>query len=155
VDAWHDRGMDVQRDRDAAGRARQARPRDRLGRPLPYGSAGVEAVSEDPLPPGPTIEAARALLAEGRPFAAHEVFEARWKDAPEDERDLWQGLAQACVGSTHHERGNLVGARRLWERARGRLSAYAAGDGPTYGLDLAAIIACLEDRLREPTEPDS
>ena len=146
--------MEVSRDRDQAGRARQARPRDRLGRPLPYGSAGVEPVSEEPLPPEPTIAAARALLAEGRPFSAHEVFEARWKDAPDAERDLWQGLAQACVGSTHHERGNRTGARRLWERAHGRLSAYATAGGPTYGLDLPAIIACLDDRLREPTEPD-
>ena len=40
-----------ERDRDTAGRARQARPRDRLGRPLPYGSAGVEPVPEEPLPP--------------------------------------------------------------------------------------------------------
>ena len=30
------------RDRDEAGRARQARPRDELGRPLPYGETGVE-----------------------------------------------------------------------------------------------------------------
>ena len=31
------------RDRDGAGRARNARPRDALGRPLPPGSAGVAA----------------------------------------------------------------------------------------------------------------
>ena len=30
----------IERDRDEVGRARQARPRDRLGRPLPYGSPG-------------------------------------------------------------------------------------------------------------------
>lgn len=137
------------RDRDAAGRARQARPRDRLGRPLPYGSVGVEPVSEEPLPPGPTIESARALLAEGRPFSAHEVFEARWKDAPAAERDLWQGLAQLCVGSTHRERGNAVGARRLWGRALGRLTAYRAADQPTYDLDLAALIGWLTARLAE------
>ena len=47
--------MSSDRDRDAQGRARQARPRDELGRPLPYGSAGVEPVSEDPLPPSETI----------------------------------------------------------------------------------------------------
>ncbi|MDN5763447.1 MAG: DUF309 domain-containing protein [Microlunatus sp.] len=142
-------GMNIERDRDRAGRARQARPRDRLGRPLPYGSVGVEPVSEEPLPPGPTIETARALLADGRPFAAHEVFEARWKDAPEAERDLWQGLAQLCVGNTHAERGNTTGAGRLWERAGGRLSAYAATSGPAYGLDLRMIIVWVEDRVRE------
>jgi hypothetical protein len=142
-------GMDTDRDRDAAGRARQARPRDRLGRPLAYGNVGVEPVSEDPLPPGPTIEVARALLAEGRPFSAHEVFEARWKDAPTGERDLWQGLAQLCVGSTHRERGNGRGARTLWQRALGRLTTYAATDQPTYGLDLGAITEWLTRRLAE------
>src|SRR5512132_3286850 len=47
--------MTSDRDRDDQGRARQARPRDRLGQPLPYGSAGVEPVSEDALPPEETI----------------------------------------------------------------------------------------------------
>ena len=148
-------GMDAGRDRDAAGRARQARPRDRLGRPLPYGSVGVEPVSEDPLPPGPTIEAARTLLAQGRPFSAHEVFEARWKDAPTGERDLWQGLAQLCVGSTHRERGNVPGARTLWQRALGRLRAYASGDQPAYGLDLDALTGWLRQQLAELDDPSA
>jgi hypothetical protein len=78
-----------ERDRDASGRARQARPRDRLGRPLPYGSVGVEPVPEDPLPPVPTIASAHELLADGRPFSAHEVYEARWKAGPAAERELW------------------------------------------------------------------
>lgn len=144
--------MDLDRDRDAEGRARQARPRDRLGRPLAYGSVGVEPVSEDPLPPLPTIEAARRLLAEGRPFSAHEVFEARWKDAPQSERDLWQGLAQLCVGSTHRERGNVRGAVTLWRRALGRLTSYAATGAPTYGLDLPALTGWLDEQLAHATE---
>ena len=147
--------MGIDRDRDAEGRARQGRPRDRLGRPLPYGSVGVEPVSEDPLPPGPTIEAARALLGQGRAFSAHEVFEARWKDAPAAERDLWQGLAQLCVGSTHRERGNAKGARTLWTRARSRLGAYAATGGPTYGLDLAALVGWLDERRAEMSAESS
>ncbi|MEJ7757523.1 MAG: DUF309 domain-containing protein [Nocardioidaceae bacterium] len=94
------------RDRDADGRAHQSRPRDALGRPLPYGSTGVEPISEDPLPPLQTVDVARGLLAAGRPFSAHEVFEARWKAGPAAERDLWQGLAQICVALTHAARGN-------------------------------------------------
>ena len=47
------------RDRDSDGRARQARPRDELGRPLPYDAAGVEPVSEEPLPPDETVAYAR------------------------------------------------------------------------------------------------
>ena len=83
------------------------------------------------------VEALDELLDQGRPFSAHEVFEARWKDAPEAEHDLWQGLAQLCVGLTHALRGNATGAGRLLERGNGRLERYAAAGGPTYGLDLA------------------
>jgi uncharacterized protein len=138
------------RDRDPQGRARQARPRDRLGRPLPYGSVGVEPVSEEPLPPSATIAYAHELLGEGRPFSAHEVYEARWKAGPESERELWQGLAQLCVGITHAERGNKIGARRLIGRARRRLETYAATDGPVYGLDLNHIIDWIRARELEP-----
>lgn len=134
------------RDRDAQGRARQARPRDKLGRPLPYGSAGVEPVSEDPLPPSETISYAHELLDQGRPFAAHEVYEARWKSGPDAERDLWQGLAQLCVGITHAERGNRTGALRLIGRARGRLERYAQTGQPNYGLPLADIIGWIRNR---------
>jgi hypothetical protein len=133
------------RDRDAAGRARQERPRDALGRPLPYGSAGVEPVSEEPLPPLKTLDLARSLVQEGRPFAAHEVLEARWKAGPDEERDLWQGLAQICVGLTHAARGNSVGAVRLLERGAARLQEYGAGDGSTYGLDLSAVVTCARE----------
>ena len=124
------------RDRDASGRAQQARPRDALGRPLPYGSVGVEPVSDEPLPPLDTIAAATRLLQQGRPFSAHEVFEARWKACPDAERDLWQGLAQLCVAITHARRGNRSGARRLADRGAGRLRDYARSNGPQYGLDL-------------------
>ena len=139
-----------ERDRDLQGRARQARPRDRLGRPLPYGEVGVEPVPEEPLPPLATISHARELLAEGRPFSAHEVYEARWKAGPDSERELWQGLAQLCVGITHAERGNRIGALRLIGRARRRLETYAATNGPVYGLDLGHIIEWIRDREREP-----
>jgi hypothetical protein len=138
-----------ERDRDPEGRARQARPRDELGRPLPYGATGVEPVSEDPLPPDETIAAARRLLEDGRPFSAHEVLEARWKHCPPHERELWQGLAQLCVGLTHHLRGNDVGGRRLVERGSGRVESYAATPGPTYGLDLAGLVACARARVAE------
>jgi uncharacterized protein len=134
------------RDRDGKGRARQARPRDKLGRPLPYGSAGVEPVSEEPLPPSETIRYAHELLDQGRPFSAHEVYEARWKSGPDAERDLWQGLAQLCVGITHAERGNRTGALRLIGRARGRLERYAQTGQPSYGLPLADIIGWIRNR---------
>lgn len=136
------------RDRDTSGRPRQQRPRDTLGRPLPYGSPGVEPVSEDPLPPLETLETARRLVEQGRPFSAHEVLEARWKAGPETERDLWQGLAQVCVGLTHAARGNSAGAVTLLERGVGRLEEYARGTGSTYGVDLAQVVACARRQVQ-------
>lgn len=143
--------MTHDRDRDAGGRARQARPRDALGRPLPYGAEGVEPVPEEALPPYETVETARALVEQGRPFAAHEVLEARWKASPPQERDLWQGLAQVCVALTHQARGNEVGAGRLAQRAASRLEAYRATEGPTYGVDLEATLACTGRLVRDVT----
>lgn len=128
------------RDRDTGGRARQARPRDALGRPLPYGAEGVEPVSEEPLPPEATLAAARELVGAGRPFSAHEVLEARWKAGPTEERDLWQGLAQVCVAMTHAARGNQVGADRLFARAAERLDAFAATGRPAYGVELDSVV---------------
>jgi hypothetical protein len=110
----------------------------------------VEPVSEEPLPPLETITAAHSLLRAGRPFSAHEVFEARWKDAPQAERDMWQGLAQLCVGLTHALRGNPTGAHRLLSRGAGRLQAYEATGGPTYGLDLAEVRQWFTDRIEAP-----
>lgn len=125
------------RGRDADGRPRQQRPRDALGRPLPFGSPGVEPVPEEPLPPLQALALARSLVARGRAFGAHEVLEARWKASPPGERDFWQGLAQLCVALTHQARGNAVGARSLFERAEWRLADYR---GETYGVDVAAAV---------------
>jgi hypothetical protein len=86
------------------------------------------------------------LLAEGRPFHAHEVFEAAWKTGPEAERDLWQGLAQIAVGLTHARRGNVRGAVALLRRGTRRVSDYAgAGDARRYGIDPGFVASRAED----------
>lgn len=139
------------RDRDAAGRARNSRPRDGLGRPLPHGSEGVERVPDDlVLPPGESLAEAQRLLDACRPFHAHEVLEGTWKAAPAGERDLWQGLAQLAVGVTHRGRGNAVGAARLLRRGAGRIEAYA--ERPPYGLDVAGIVRTARGLADDPAD---
>ena len=126
------------RDRDAEGRARNARPRDALGRPLPYGAAGEERAPEGVVrPPGVALAEAQALLDAGRPFHAHEVLEDAWKSAPEDERQLWRGLAQLAVGLTHAARGNARGAVTLLERGATNIEVYAAA--PPHGIAVADL----------------
>jgi uncharacterized membrane-anchored protein len=112
------------------------RARDAFGRPVPADSpTAVEPVAEEPLPPYDAVALARDLLGRGRPFSAHEVLEASWKAAPDAERDLWQGLAQLCVGLTHLQRGNRVGAARLLRRGAGRL----AGRPAAYGIEVPRV----------------
>src|ERR1700727_3679848 len=114
------------RDRDPAGRPRNARARDWLGRPLSRGQAGADRVPEDlSLPPAEALALAQDLLDSGRPFHAHEVLEASWKQAPEPERELWRGLAQVAVGLTHAQRGNARGAVALLRRGAERVAGYA------------------------------
>jgi len=153
----------VRRDRDPAGRPRNARPRDALGRPLGRAGAGGEAegggearIPDDLALAGPEVaRLADQLLRAGRPFHAHEVLEAAWKTGPADERDLWQGLAQVAVGLTHALRGNARGATALLRRGSQRARAYQgtyqdrtgspSGPGRPYGIDLAAFLAASDD----------
>ncbi len=143
------------RDRDPAGRPRNARPRDALGRPLDRSApeADQARVPDDLTITGP--EAARLadqLLREGRPFHAHEVLEAAWKSAPPCERDLWQGLAQIAVGLTHARRGNANGAAALLRRGAQRIRSHqdrpgpgASGQDHPYGMDIPAVLASADD----------
>jgi Uncharacterized conserved protein len=140
----------VVRDRDAAGRPRNARPRDALGRPLPHGAKGVERVPDDYAPSAEeAVAAAYGYLASERPFHAHEVLEARWKCGPADERDLWQGLAQICVGLTHLQRGNTTGAAALLRRGADRVAAY--GSREPYGMDLAEAVDVARGIAADPS----
>ncbi|MET9439056.1 DUF309 domain-containing protein [Streptomyces sp. NPDC006551] len=149
------------RDRDEEGRARSARPRDGLGRPLPYGTEGVPRAPEGVTrTPAQTLAEAQRLLDEGMPFHAHEVFEDAWKTGPAEERDLWQGLAQLAVGLTHAARGNARGGARLLRRGADRITAPPpASQARSYGLDvdgLARWARELADRTdREDRVPDA
>lgn len=134
------------RDRDPQGRARNARPRDQLGRPLPRGAEGVARIPDNVvLPPYQALAEAQRLLDDGMPFHAHEILEGTWKSAPDHERDLWQGLAQLAVGLTHVLRGNRKGATTLVTRGRSRIARYAAA--PPYGIDVAGLLEWSDQLL--------
>ena len=133
------------RDRDSAGRPRNARPRDELGRPLGRGAAGEAPPPDEPaLAPDAALDLAQQLIDSGRAFRAHEVLEASWKAAPPDERDLWQGLAQVAVGLTHAQRGNARGAAALLRRGGQRVASYAGGP-PPHGVEAAQVASFAAD----------
>lgn len=118
------------------------RPRDRLGRPLPWDSG-------DAFPgiaPHPDISAddawrlAMQYLDDDLPFHAHEVFEQRWRCCPTDERALWQGLAQWAAALTHEKRGNAVGADAVARKAEAT-------------LDQATLDQAMPDHAKAGDEP--
>lgn len=139
------------RDRDVAGRARNARPRDSLGRPLARRAHGVGPINEERVrSSADTLQEAQYLLEVGRPFQAHEVLELRWKRCSPGEQDLWQALAQLAVAVTHTMRENYTGARSLLRRSQTGLTRYQ-GPVPT-GLDLADLLEWIEDAVTEVEE---
>jgi hypothetical protein len=131
---------DPERDRDERGRARNARPRDRLGRPLPREQAGVAVWPEGTArTASESLTVAQSQLDRGWPFQAHEVLEAAWKSAPESERPLWQGLAQLAVGVTHAARGNPRGAAALLRRGRDAIEPYC--DTAPHDVDVSGLLS--------------
>lgn len=128
------------------------RPRDRLGRPLPY-----DADPATVAPPVPDITGlsddevwslALAYLDDGMPFHAHEVFEERWRTTTGPEKDAWRALAQWGAALTHAARGNDVGARRLAERA---VTTLADAHAVPAAIDVARVTAsCTEVRVLGP-----
>ena len=156
-----------ERDRDESGRPRNERPRDALGRPLPQGSQGVPRIPDDlELPPAETLTFAQDLLDRGLAFNAHEVLEAAWKNGKDDEKKLWQALAQLAVGITHVQRGNGKGAITVLRRASAGLvlEGTAPHDINAAGLrayadmlidDLTANAAVRPERLRPRLVIDS
>ena len=140
------------RDRDSAGRPRNARARDELGRPLPRNATSaagdVPQIPDDlVVTPAEATALGGGMLAEGRPFHAHEVFEAAWKSSSGPERELWRGLAQIAVGLTHARRGNARGAVALLRRGAERVRGYAAGPGrrDPDGVDAEFVAASADD----------
>jgi hypothetical protein len=136
------------RDRDEVGRARNSRPRDGLGRPLPYGARGVERQPEGVLrEPDESLAEAQRLLDSGMPFHAHEVLEDAWKSADEPERALWRGMAQLAVGLTHVARGNGNGAVSLLERGAENIEPYR--EDPPYEIDVDGLIRWATELAEE------
>ena len=119
-------------------RNKPERPRDRLGRPLPWdASSELELEDFGSLSLDENHELGRAHALAGRWFAAHEAWETAWKQARDtDEAELFKGLSQLGAGYVHLLRGNAHGAATLLRRAAMRIEPYEEGsrDVPTKSL---------------------
>lgn len=149
------------RDRNAEGRAENARPRDRFGRPLPYGLPDELPDRRDPDEVVSTVsealEVVEGLFAQERYFEAHEFLEWIWKSDQIDaaDRDYWKGVTQVAVGCAHAQRGNASGARKLLSRAQRYMAPYPSPHGGVDRDRLAAAARHVIDQVdRVGASPD-
>lgn len=72
----------------------------------------------------PYLDEGVRLFEDGQYFLAHETLEEHWAEAPEEDRNFYQGLIHLAVGFLHHGKGNTKGARLQFAKASKRLSGY-------------------------------
>ena len=87
-------------------------------------------------------------------FLAHELLEPAWMGTDDlPERELLQGLIKLAAAHVHGVRGNAAGVVKNLVGARERLAA-AGTSGDRLGLDAAALVGEIEDRLARVVAPD-
>jgi uncharacterized protein len=121
-------------------RQKTKRPRDDLGRPLPWDSENQLHLEDfDSLP----LEENHGLGSDhfnaGRFFPAHEAWETAWKQAKgTDDEEFFKGLSQLGAGYVHYRRGNSHGTFTLLRRAVRRIAPY----GPHHqGINVESLVA--------------
>ncbi len=82
------------------------------------------------------------LFNAGQFFECHEAWEEVWKRSEGDEKRFYQGLIQAAVAILHAQRGNIGGARTVYQRACEKLDSLP---NEHYGIALGE----LRDNLRD------
>jgi uncharacterized protein len=104
-----------------------------------------------PLPAEQRIAAVKAGLEAYRAgdfFEAHELMEPAWMGTADlAERALIQGLIKVAAADVHAVRGNPAGVRRNLEGARDRLASGMGGQITGIDVDVAALLAAIDDRL--------
>ena len=124
------------------------RPRDRFGRPLPWGSESeLELLDYESLPPARSHEMAVDYFNEQMFFPAHEAWEAAWRHTQgTGDEAFFNGLAKLGAGFTHIQRGNAQGAWTLIGKAADRIEPY----GPAHrGIDVAGLCRELRAVVRD------
>lgn len=112
------------------------RPRDALGRPLPAGSVDEQPVISRPTSDADAWTRGTQFITGGQPFAAHELFELRWRDVDGPDRQAWQALAKWGAALTHAARGNPTGAASV---ARGALDLLDTAPSIPDCLDITLV----------------
>lgn len=81
------------------------------------------------------------LFQDGQYFLSHETLEEHWAEAPEQDRNFYQGLIHLAVGFLHHDKGNHKGAGLQFAKASKRLEGYPDA---YQEVDLASVRRFLD-----------
>jgi uncharacterized protein len=133
---------------DDPPRQKTERPRDELGRPLPWGEENrLELEDFDSLPQEENHRLGIRHFNAGRFFEAHEAWETAWKQGRgTPDQEFFKGLSQLGAGYVHYRRGNPHGAHTLIRRGTGRIRPY----GPTHhGVDVERVVQEAEAHATE------
>ena len=85
------------------------------------------------------------LLQEEEFFEAHEILEGLWRETKGREREFYHGLIQLAAALVHFQRGNLTGAKELFQTASGYLKSYL----PHYqGVNLSKALEDFKHFLK-------
>lgn len=81
---------------------------------------------------------------QGKFYDCHDTLEALWMDAPESDKNFYQGILQIAVGCYHLENHNWRGAVTLLGEGTRRLREYE----PVYAeVDITSLLADSIDLL--------
>jgi hypothetical protein len=124
-------------------RQKPERPRDRLGRPQPWGAENTLDLPDfDALSLEENHSLGVRFTREAHYFGAHEAWETAWKQARgTGDEEFFKGLSQMGAGYVHLRRGNAHGAVTLLRRAAGRVGRYPDGH---RGIATTALATRLE-----------
>jgi hypothetical protein len=80
-------------------------------------------------------------------FECHEVLENAWRAEKGPIRELYRGILQVAVGYYHIQRGNYIGARKMFKRCRRWLAPFPDA---CQGINLAGLrgdMQAVEDAI--------
>src|SRR3954463_1382377 len=110
-------------------RQKPERPRDELGRPLPWDAqTRLRLPNFDAMSTEENDRAARKFLVDRNFFGAHEAWETAWKQSKgTGDEELFNGLSQLGARYLPLPRGHAHGAPTLLRRAASRVGRYSPG----------------------------
>ena len=81
-------------------------------------------------------------------FECHEVLEEYWKSPEGNSEKIWVGLIQTAVGFYHYRRGNLTGAKKMFNKSKQTLLPEMSSL-ETLGLDAEHYFKLLDEQIKK------